>query len=82
MTKEAARAAVAMEDGRPHPGKVKLQTKEVMAALPNMSRQEKKDLQKALVKDEEKEAERLLELHRRTMEEYGYGGYGGLPDMA
>ena len=79
VTKDAARAAASMEGGRSHPGTMKLQSKEVMAALPSMTRQEKKDLQKALVKDEEKEAERLLELHRRTMAEYGYGG---LPDMA
>lgn len=43
-------------------GSVKLQAKELMTAMPSMSREEKKNLQKALMKeDEEKQAHKDLQ---------------------
>lgn len=73
----AASKAKAKEKSSPPPGHVQLKGREVMAALPNMTKEEKRALHQALRKDADeeanKEAERRKELWKSTVEEYGYG---------
>ena len=75
VPRETAMAAASMSQGSSSKGygSIKLQTKEVMAALPSMSKEDKKRLQKAL-KDEEEEAAyaelRRIRACQKTYEEY------------
>ena len=75
VPRQTALAAAALPQGQSLKGygSVKLQTKEVMAALPSMSKEEKKKLQKALKEDEEEAAYaelKRIQASKKTIAEY------------
>ena len=85
VTREVAQVAAKMKAKAHAPtpaststaGKVRLHGQEVLAALPNMSRQEKKELHRALQEEEQREAQEAWEQRRHLMPEVGQGGYTG-----
>eukprot|EP00435_Cladocopium_sp_Y103_P070035 s255_g34.t1 len=58
-------------------GKVRLHGQEVLAALPNMSKHEKKELHRALQEEEMREAHEAWEQRHQFMPDVGVGGYIG-----
>lgn len=85
VTREVAQVAAKMKAKAHAPtpaststaGKVRLHGQEVLAALSNMSRQEKKELHRALQEEEQKEAQEAWERRHHLMPEVGQGGYTG-----
>ena len=61
--------AKALVPGVP-PGQVRLQGQELMAALPSMSKDEKKALHQALKDDEDKETERRRQMYKDLMDQW------------
>eukprot|EP00913_Durusdinium_trenchii_P008570 g8049.t1 len=57
------------------PGHVRLKGQELLAALPSMTKEDKKELHKALQKEEDEETEKRRDLFKRTMSEYSYWDY-------
>lgn len=56
----------------PQPGHVTLRGKELMAAIPGMSKEEKKKLHHALQEEEDQETEKRRQLFKNLMKEYSH----------